>query len=61
MSDNTTSKNPITGDLIASKIANKLYRDNYDHIFKKKEIVRSKCECKECKCKKENTDGSPRT
>ena len=32
----TVSKNPITGDLIQTKIITEQYRENYDLIFSKK-------------------------
>jgi phosphopantothenoylcysteine synthetase/decarboxylase len=40
----STAKNDITGDLLASRPANNLYRDNYDAIF--------------CKEKKDVKDGA---
>jgi hypothetical protein len=30
-----TAKNPITGDLIKTKLPSKKYYDNYDFIFRK--------------------------
>ena len=32
-----TTRNPITGDLIATKGTSDAYRDNYDRIFGKKQ------------------------
>lgn len=32
-----TSKNDITGDLIATKVTSNSYRDNYDAIFRKEQ------------------------
>jgi hypothetical protein len=36
------SKNDITGDLIKSKSSNEKYRDNYDRIFRKSNVVENK-------------------
>jgi hypothetical protein len=33
-----TTRNPITGDLIATKGTSDAYRDNYDRIFGKKQL-----------------------
>lgn len=33
------TKNDITGDIIQTKSASELYRDNYDRIFKKDKVV----------------------
>jgi hypothetical protein len=38
----TTSKNDITGDDIKSKAASAAYRDNYDLIFRKRNVTISK-------------------
>jgi hypothetical protein len=38
----TTSKNDITGDDIKSKAASAAYRDNYDLIFRKRNVAISK-------------------
>ena len=60
-----TAKNDITGDSIRSKDSSDAYRDNYDKIFRKKElpiVYEGKVEDKECSsasgCKKESCDGS---
>lgn len=38
------SKNPITGDEIATKAVNDLYRDGFDRIFGKSRILRFETE-----------------
>lgn len=60
-----TAKNDITGDSIRSKDSSDAYRDNYDKIFRKKElpiVYEGKVEDQECSsnagCKKDSCDGS---
>ena len=36
------TKNDVTGDVIKSKETNQKYRDNYDRIFKKKDVKTKK-------------------
>jgi hypothetical protein len=42
-----TSKNDITGDKLATKPANDVYRDNWERIFGKKDPLRQKEELRE--------------
>ncbi len=37
-----TAKNPVTGDKIQTRVANKNYRDNYTSIFKRKKDKQEK-------------------